>query len=239
MTPAEEVLDTMAALVRSGKARYWGVSNAPAWYVAKLAASAAARGAPAPIALQYFYSLINRDIEDEHVPLAREFGMGILPWSPLAYGLLTGKYDRAAVEAAGPRLAGLPRDAATEGEERKQGDRRLDGPNPFGDSLFAERNWRIVEALGEIADQTGETSARIALAWVASRPGVTSMLLGASRAEQVSDNAAALRVTLSAQHRAKLDAISAPEPRMLYGLFTPALRQQAVFGGSTVRAWQD
>lgn len=239
VTPAQEVLDTMAALVRSGKARYWGVSNAPAWYVAQLATSAAARGAPRPIALQYFHSLVNRDIEDEHVPLAREFGMGILPWSPLAHGLLTGKYDRAVVEAAGPRLAGLPRDAAKEGEQRKQGDKRLDGANPFGDSLFTERNWRIVAALRDVADEAGETPARIALAWVASRPGVTSILLGASRAEQVSDNAAALRVTLSAQHRAKLDAISAPEARMLYGLFTPALRQHAVFGGSAVRAWRD
>lgn len=239
VTPAEEVLDTMAALVRSGKTRYWGVSNAPAWYVAKLATCAATRGAPAPIALQYFHSLVNRDIEDEHVPLAREFGMGILPWSPLAHGLLTGKYDRAVVEAAGPRLAGLPRDAAKQGEERKQGDRRLDGPNPFGDSLFTERNWRVVAALREVADETGETPARIALAWLAGRPGITSMLLGASHAEQVSDNAAALRVTLSPRHRAKLDAISAPEPRMLYGLFTPGVRQHAVFGGSTVRAWRD
>jgi aryl-alcohol dehydrogenase-like predicted oxidoreductase len=131
VTPAEELLETMAALVRIGKIRYWGMSNAPAWYVAKLATLAAARGMPGPVALQYFYSLVNRDIEDEHVPLAAEFGLGILPWSPLAYGLLTGKYDRATVEAAGPRAGGLPREAAKEGEERPQGDKRLDGRQPI------------------------------------------------------------------------------------------------------------
>jgi aryl-alcohol dehydrogenase-like predicted oxidoreductase len=92
VTPAEELLETMNALVRSGKIRYWGMSNAPAWYVSKLATLAAVRGVTGPIALQYFYALVNRDIEDEHLPLAKEFGMSIVPWSPLAFGLLTGKY---------------------------------------------------------------------------------------------------------------------------------------------------
>ena len=91
VTPAEEVLETMTALVRTGKVRYWGLSNAPAWYVAKLATLAGVRGLPGPIALQYFYSLVNRDIEDEHLPMAGEFDLGTVPWSPLAYGLLTGK----------------------------------------------------------------------------------------------------------------------------------------------------
>ena len=239
VTPAEELLDTMVALVRAGKTRYWGVSNAPAWYVAKLATLAAARGVPGPIALQYFYSLVNRDIEDEHVPLAAEFGMGIVPWSPLAYGLLTGKYDRAAVEAAGPRAGGLPRDAATGGETRPDGDKRLDGPNPFGDTLFTERNWAVVDALRRVADEAGQSMARIALSWVTGRPGVASTLMGVSRAEQVPDNAAALEVVLSPEHRAALDAVSAPDPKMLYSLFTPALRQQVVFGGSSVRSWRD
>ncbi len=107
VTPAEELLETMVAMVRAGKIRYWGMSNAPAWYVAKLATLASVRGVPGPIALQYFYSLVNRDLEDEHLPLAKEFGMGVVPWSPLAYGLLTGKYDRSVVEAAGPRAGGF------------------------------------------------------------------------------------------------------------------------------------
>ena len=79
VTPAEELLETMTALVHSGKIRYWGISNSPAWYVAKLATLASVHGLPGPIALQYFYSLVNRDIEDEHVPLAAEFGMGCCP----------------------------------------------------------------------------------------------------------------------------------------------------------------
>jgi aryl-alcohol dehydrogenase-like predicted oxidoreductase len=99
----------MATLVRSGKIRYWGLSNFPAWLAAKIAALATMRGQPGPIALKSFYSLANRDIEDEHMPMAAECGMGIVPWSPLAFGLLTGRYDRATVEAASTRAAGLPR----------------------------------------------------------------------------------------------------------------------------------
>ncbi len=236
VTPAEELLETVATLVRSGKIRYWGLSNAPAWYVAKLATIAALRGLPKPIALQYFYSLVNRDIEDEHVPLAAEFGMGVVPWSPLAYGLLAGKYDRAAVEAAGPRAAGLPREAAAKAEERREGDKRLDGANPFGDSLFTERNWKIVDVLRRVADEAGQSPARVALSWVIGRPGIASTLMGVSRSEQVQDNAAALSVVLSADHRAALDAVSASNQKMLYSLFTSALRRRVVFG-SSVEPW--
>ena len=235
VTPAEEVLETMAALVRSGKIRYWGVSNAPAWYVAKLATLASVRGLPGPVAMQYFYSLVNRDVEEEHVPVAQEFGLGLVPWSPLAFGLLTGKYKRAAVEAAGPRQGGLPKDAAKGGEQRPAEDKRLDGANPFGDTLFTEQNWKIVEALQEVARAANESAARVALAWVVGRPGVASTLMGVSRAEQVMDNIAALDVVLSATQRATLDAVSTPaSPRMLYSLFTAGARQHVVFGGSAV-----
>ncbi len=239
VTPAEELLETMTALVRAGKIRYWGMSNAPAWYVSRLATLAAVRAVPGPIALQYFYSLVNRDIEEEHVPLARDLGMAVVPWSPLAYGLLTGKYDRAVVEAAPSRAGGLPRDAATAESKRPEGDKRLDGANPFGDSLFTPRNWKIVDELKRISTETGESPARIALSWVLARPGVTSTLMGVSKPEQVMDNAAALNVVLSPDHRAALDAVSASaDPRMLYSLFSPALRQHVVFGGCSVQAWR-
>jgi aryl-alcohol dehydrogenase-like predicted oxidoreductase len=234
VTPADELLETMAALVRSGKVRYWGMSNAPAWYVAKVATLAAVRGKPGPIALQFFYSLVNRDLELEHLPLAADCGMGVMPWSPLAYGLLTGKYDRAQVEAAAPRTGGLPRDAATTDAPRADGDKRLDGANPFGDTLFTERNWRILEVLRRVAGEAGESPARIALAWVVGRPGVTSTLMGVSRVEQVHDNIAALQVTLDDAHRAALDAVSAGDGRMLYSLFTPPTRREVVFGGCEV-----
>ena len=237
VTPAEELLETMATLVRAGKIRYWGMSNAPAWYIAKLATLAQVRGLPGPIALQFFYSLANRDIEDEYVPLAAEFGMGIVPWSPLAYGLLSGKYDRATVEAAAPRAGGLPRDAAVAGEQRPADDKRLDGANPFGDSLFTDRNWKLLDALKAVAADAGHSPASIAYAWLRERPGVTSTLLGVSRIEQLAENIATLDIVLTSAQRAALDAASAPDQKTLYSLFTPGLRQHAVFGGSTVRGW--
>jgi aryl-alcohol dehydrogenase-like predicted oxidoreductase len=188
--------------------------------------------------MQYFYSLTNRDIEDEHLPLAAEFGIGIMPWSPLSFGLLSGKYDRSTVEASAPRAGGLPRDAAAPGEMRPAEDNRLDGANPFGDSLFTERNWNIVDTLKQVAKDAGQSPARVALAWVTGRSGVTSTLMGVSRVQQVADNISALDLVLSEKQRAALDAVSAPTPRMLYSLFTPAMRQHAVFGGSTVSPWQ-
>ncbi|MDY7539600.1 aldo/keto reductase [Undibacterium sp. 5I1] len=235
VTPAEELLETMAALVRAGKIRYWGISNTPAWYISKLATLAVSRGLPGPIALQYFYSLANRDIEDEFVPMAAEFGMSIVPWSPLAFGLLTGKYNRESVESAAPRAAGLPREAAQQGERRADGDKRLDGANPFGDSLFTERNWKILDTLKAVSEETGYSQAKIALSWVTHQTGVASTLMGVSRVAQIIDNVAALDIVLSADHQAALNAISAPDQKMLYSLFTPVLRQHAVFGGSTVR----
>ncbi len=235
VTPAEELLETMTSLVRAGKIRYWGMSNAPAWYVATLATLASVRGTPGPIAMQYFYSLVNRDIEDEHVPLAKEIGSGIVPWSPLAFGFLTGKYDRTKVEASGPRASGLPNEAAKSRERRSEEDRRLDGANPFGDSLFTDRNWKIVDELKRVAAEVGQSPARVALAWICGRPGVTSTLIGASRPEQVKDNFAALDLQLTQEQRTALDSISSPsEPRMLYSLFTPLARQNLVFGGTPV-----
>jgi len=235
VTPAAELLETMSGLVRAGKIRHWGISNSPAWYVAEVAALAGARGRPGPIALQYFHSLVNRDIEDEHLPLAAAAGLGVVPWSPLAYGFLTGKYDRAATQAAASRAAGLPGEAAD--APRPAGDRRLDGANPFGDSLFTERNWAILDTLRQVAAEVGQSMARVALAWVTQRPGVTATLLGASRPEQLADNIAALSIALSSAQRAALDSASAPAPRMLYGLFTPTMRRQVVSGGSPVRGW--
>ena len=237
VTPAEELLETMAALVRAGRIRYWGVSNTPAWYIAKLATLAAVRGLPGPIAMQFFYSLVNRDVEDEHIPLAAEFGIGMVPWSPLAFGLLTGKYDRATVEAAEPRGAGLPKDAAAAGEVRAPDDKRLDGANPFGDSLFTPRNWDIVAALRRVSDDMGQSPARVALAWLVGRPGIASTLIGVSRVSQVADNIAALDLVLSVEHRAMLDKVSTPETaRMISALSRMPMRRDVVFGGSVVHS---
>lgn len=239
ITPAEELLQTMAALIQAGKIRYWGLSNAPAWFIAELATLARLRGLPAPVGLQYFYSLVERGVEAEHVPLGRNFGMGLVPWSPLAYGLLTGKYDRAAVEAGAPRQGGVPNERGADKQGRPEGDKRLDGDNPFGDTLFTDRNWRIVDELKRVAAEAGQTPARVALAWVIGRPGVASTLMGVSRVEQVSDNAEALGLALSPEHLAALDAASGGGLPFLYGMFQPPFRNRIVFGGAAVGGWRE
>ncbi|MDP9109503.1 MAG: aldo/keto reductase [Pseudomonadota bacterium] len=236
ITPAEELLETMATLVRSGKVRYWGISNAPAWYAAQLVTLASSRALPGPIALQYFYSLVNRDVEDEHLPLAQQCSLGMVPWSPLAYGLLSGKYQRASVEAMPRRAAGLPRAAAADNAPRAADDKRLDGANPFGDSLFTEHNWNVVETVRAIAEEAHATPAQVALAWVIGRPGVTSTLMGVSRPAQIDDNLGALALQLSRAQQMRLDEASQGPARMLYGLFKPALRNAVVFGGQSVSA---
>lgn len=233
VTPPEELLETMSALVRAGKIRYWGLSNTPAWYVARIATLAAASGRPGPIALQYFYSLVSREIEAEHVPLALDTGLGVMPWSPLAYGLLTGKYDRAAVEAAPARTGGLSMDAA-DGSAGSEGGARLEGDNPFGDTLFTERNWAIVDALKAVAAEVGEPPARVALAWALSRPAVDTVLIGVSRVSQLQDNIGALDLNLSSAHLAALDQATRPDLPMMYGLFSDDMRRQVVFGGARV-----
>jgi aryl-alcohol dehydrogenase-like predicted oxidoreductase len=239
VTPAEELLQTMASLVQSGKIRYWGVSNTPGWYAAQLATLARVRGLPAPIGLQYFYSLVERGVESEHIPLAQAFGMGVVPWSPLAYGLLTGKYERATVEAAAPRRGGVPNEGGGPAIRRPEADKRLDGDNPFGDSLFTERNWRIVDVLKRVATEAAQTPARVALAWVVGRKGVASTLMGVSRPDQVTDNVAGLGISLSPEHLAALDDVSGGGENMLYGLSRPPFRNRVVFGGADVRGWSD
>lgn len=233
VTPPEELLDTMSTLVRAGKIRYWGLSNTPAWYVARLVTLAAAHGQPGPIALQYFYSLVSRDVEAEHVPLALDTGLGVMPWSPLAYGLLTGKYDRAAVEAAPSRAGGLPNEAASDGA-KEGGGARLDGANPFGDTLFTDRNWKIVDVLKAVAADVGESPAKVALAWALSRPAVDTVLIGVSRVSQLQDNIGAVALRLSAEALAVLDDATRPMLPMIYGLFSDEMRRQVVYGGAAV-----
>ncbi|EWY35984.1 aldo/keto reductase [Skermanella stibiiresistens SB22] len=235
VTPAEEMVETMAGLVRSGKIRYWGLSNTPAWYAAQVATITRLRGLPAPVGLQYFYSLVERGVEAEHLPLGRTAGMGLVPWSPLAYGLLTGKYDRATVEAGGTREGGVPNRGAAASDARADGDKRLDGDNPFGDTLFTDRNWHIVDILKRVANEAGQSAARVALAWVVGRPGVASTLMGVSRPEQVGENVGALDVTLSPEHETLLEEATGGAEGFLHGLFKPSVRNQVVFSGADVR----
>ena len=242
VTPAEETLQTLTSLVRAGKIRYYGLSNAPAWYVAKLATLAAAHALPAPVGLQYQYSLLDRAIEREHVAAAREFGLGVQPWSPLGGGFLAGRYDRARVERRDARARVDERSfSSSEGEASGNGtavsDGRLGGPNPFGDMLFTERNWAILDALRAVANDAALPPARVALAWVLAQPGVSNVLIGASRAEQLVDNIASLAVALTSEQLQRLDDASAIDPGNPYTIFTPYVNRM-IFGGTAVSAWR-
>lgn len=235
VTPAEELLHTLGDLVRAGKIRTFGLSNAPAFYVAKMATLAAVRGVPGPIALQLEYSLIERNIEREHVPAAREFGMSVMPWSPLGGGFLAGKYDRAAIEArrTPPRGVGLPTMNAA---EASVGGSRLDGGNPFGDSKFTARNWAILDTLRDVASEIGRPPSQVALAWTLTRPGMASTVIGAKHVEQLQDNLAALQIRFTPAQLAALDEASASEAIYPYPIFTPMVNRM-VFGGVDVKGF--
>ena len=216
-TPAEEIVETMGGLVRAGKIRYYGLSDVPAWFATRVATLAQAHGEPAPVAMQMFYSLVERSVEREHVPAARALGMAMVPWSPLAYGLLTGKYSKDDPKAAASRLS---------------------GPNPFGESLFTEANWRTVDALREVAGELGQPMSRVALAWLLRKPGVGSVLLGVRTVDQLRDNLAALEVDLTLETVARLDAATGFDLG-LYALSVPGspAASGAMFAGARVEGW--
>ncbi|GAB6842884.1 aryl-alcohol dehydrogenase-like predicted oxidoreductase [Methylorubrum rhodinum] len=232
-TPPEEVLRALTDAVTRGDILYYGFSNAPAWYAAQIATLARSHGLPEPIGLQYAYSLVDRGVELDVLPAGRALGMGLVPWSPLAAGLLTGKYGRDKLAEAGPAgsLPDRAGDAAAGGS-----DGRLNGDNPFGGMLFTEANFAVVDVLRAVAEETGRPMAQVALAWVARRPGVSSVLVGASRPEQLVQNIAALDVTLSPEQQSRLDAAGRPpslNPYFIFDLPTPT-----IFGGQTVEAWR-
>lgn len=218
VTPVEEVLSTLDDLVRAGKVRAIGLSDVPAWYLARAQTLAEWRGWERVAGLQLEYSLVERNLEREHLPAILELGIGLTPWSPLGSGLLTGKYRRSGVHSAGEgRLSAI------------QG-----SGNPAFEKLFTERNWAIVEALMEVATSIGRTPSQVALNWVATRPGVTSTIVGASRLEQLESNLAALEFVLPVDALARLDAVSRPELVHPYHFFEPAMRSMLT-GGTQVR----
>lgn len=216
VTPVEEVLQSLGDLVRSGKIRYFGFSDLPAWYATKAATLASVHNLPAPIALQLEYSLVERSIEREHLPAARDGGLGICPWSPLAGGFLAGKYQRADTGATG------------EG--------RLSGSNPFGNTKFSDRNWRVLDPLRSVAAEVDRPLAQVALAWVSAQAGIASPILGASKLEQLHDNLSSLEIRLTPEQLQTLDESSALDPAFPYGIFTSEVNR-GIFGGATVQGW--
>lgn len=217
VTPAEEVLQTLGDLVRAGKIRYFGFSDMPAWFTVKAATLATAYAIPGPIAMQLEYSLVERTIEREYAPVARECGLGITPWSPLAAGFLAGNYER--------------------GEAGATGKGRLSGPNPFGDTKFTDQNWRVLDTLRTVATEIDRPLAQVALAWVSAQPGITAPIIGASKVEQLRDNVASLTIRFTPEQLRTLDEVSAPLPTFPYPIFAPAINR-SIFGGHAVQGWQ-
>jgi aryl-alcohol dehydrogenase-like predicted oxidoreductase len=210
VTPIEETLRTLDDLVRSGKVRYIGLSDLPAFRVAQAAMTTRFTSWAPITALQLEYSLLERTSEGELFAAAREFGIGVLPWSPLKNGFLAGRFgsDR----------------PAPEGTTRTKVSSYFQPPT--------EAQYQVIDRVNTLAAELGVSSAAVALSWVRGRPGVTSTIIGARRVDQLLDNMSALELTLTDDHRATLEEISAPE------LAFPASANRSApaiqFGGTTV-----
>jgi aryl-alcohol dehydrogenase-like predicted oxidoreductase len=189
-TPEEELLRALDDATRAGKIVYFGASNYAAYRLMESLWVSDARNLNRFVSLQAQYSLSARALEREHVPLCAKFGLGILPWSPLASGLLTGKYRRGQTAPEGSRLA--------QWKERYKG-------------FDTDRNWSIVEALMSAAAELGKPASQVALAWLLGKTAVTSVIFGARTVSQLGENLGAADLTLSADMRGKLDAVSAIE----------------------------
>ncbi|QXQ17089.1 aldo/keto reductase [Pseudomonas tolaasii] len=185
LTPLDETLRALDDLVRQGKVRYIGVSNWQAWRLATAQGIAARAGLARFECLQAYYSVAGRDLERELVPLLEAEKMGLLIWSPLAGGLLSGKYSRETPSPEGARRSGF------------------DFP-----VVDKERGWKVIDVLRPIAQAHGCSPARVALAWLLAKPAVTSVLIGAKRLDQLADNLAAIDLTLTADDMRQLDEVS-------------------------------
>ncbi|MDI1450962.1 aldo/keto reductase [Polyangium sp. 6x1] len=214
ITPAEEVVRAFDDLVRAGKIRYAGLSDVPAWYAARAQTFAEAHALSPFVNLQLQYSLVERHIEHEFVPLAQTLGMGITAWSPLGGGLLSGKYR--------------PSEGHGDGEGRLT---KGDAGSQLG--LFTEQNFRIVAAVEKTSKELGRSMAQVALNWAATQPGIGSVILGATKLAQLEDNLAALDFEIPAELRRELDQATAQPPPFPYKMFGDAYQKQ-LHGGAAV-----
>ncbi|MFJ2674165.1 aldo/keto reductase [Streptomyces sp. NPDC087525] len=191
-TPVEEILRGMDDLVRQGKILYVAICNAPAWQVSRMQTVADLRGWSPLVASQIEYSLIERTGERDLIPMAREMGLGVIPYSPLAGGVLTGKYSRDDLIAT---------NVASDDGTRKSFN--------FALGTVTERNLAIADVVKEVATELGRTPAQVGLAWTLRKPGVTAPIIGARTPAQLMDNLGALEVDLTAAQLARLDEASA------------------------------
>jgi aryl-alcohol dehydrogenase-like predicted oxidoreductase len=196
LTPLEETLRFLDEAVRAGKIRYLGLSNFTGWQIQKAADIAEHHNLSRPVTLQPQYNLLAREIEWEILPACESAGLGVLPWSPLGGGWLTGKYTQDTRPSGATRL----------GEDPERGVEAYDRRSR------SERTWAVIGAVRGIAERRGLTMAQVALGWLVDRPAVTSVILGARTVEQLADNLGAAGVHLSAEDTQSLDAASDPEP---------------------------
>ncbi len=196
LTPLEETLRFLDDAVTAGKIRYVGLSNFTGWQLQRTVDLAGFHGWSSPVTLQPHYNLLGRELEWEIVPACEANGLGILPWSPLAGGWLTGKY-RADERPTGASRLGDDPDRGLEAYDRRSAD---------------QRTWDVIDAVRRVADGRGVSMAQVALAWVSDRPQVTSVILGARTVEQLADNLGAAGLHLDADETALLDRASDPDP---------------------------
>jgi len=190
----EETLRFLDDAVRSGKIAYYGFSNFLGWQLTKAVHVARAYGFTPPVTLQPQYSLLVREIESEIVPAALDANIGLLPWSPLAGGWLTGKYQRDTDPTGATRL----------GEDPQRGMEAWEPRNT------QERTWRILNVVEEIAKAKGADQAQVSLAWLEAQPAVTSVILGARNTDQLADNLGAASIELMPDELERLDEVSTP-----------------------------
>jgi aryl-alcohol dehydrogenase-like predicted oxidoreductase len=185
-TPIDETMRALDDLVRAGKVRYVGFSDTPAWKCAEAQVTARLRGWTPLVALQIEYSLLERTVEGDLVPMALEMGLGVTPWSPLKSGVLGGRYTR-----------------ANHGKEKA-------ARGAWAESALTSRAYDVLDVTTRIAGELDSTPARVALAWLGGKPGVSSIILGARTMSQLEDNLAALELKLRPEHVSALDAVSKP-----------------------------
>jgi aryl-alcohol dehydrogenase-like predicted oxidoreductase len=213
-TPVEEILRAMDDLVRAGKVLYVGISDAPAWQVARMQTIADLRGWSPLVALQIEYSLIERTVERELIPMAAEMGLGVLPWSPLASGVLTGKYTRDDLDLGGGS-------AAAEGTRKNVA---------AANGALSERGLAIADVVAKVASDLGVTPSQVALAWTLRDPGVTAPIIGARTLDQLEDNLGALELTLPDTALAELETASAVEPGFPHDFLNLPMTRNVMFG---------
>lgn len=206
-TPLVETLSALTDLVRQGKVRYIGVSNFTGWQLTKALYVSELHGFEKFVSLQPQYSLVERNIEREVVPACREEGIGVIPWGPLGGGFLSGKYRRGEEPPRDSRIAGVPDEFEEAWHKRN-----------------VERNWRTLDAIGEIAEETGKSYPQIALNWLLRQPGVSAPIIGARRVEQLEDNLGASGWELTEEQVRKLSDASALEEVYPYSLIQGAQR---------------